>query len=148
MRSVSTFRFLLYLSLVDLLVVLFCTTDALVTMGFGLQLRLWSPLVCRLHTFITYYLAQLASLILTCVSVERALVITRFDTNARINTTGNQVIKSNRIEKFIALIALVLAFINAHLLVYSKLVDSLDFNRFNWNGTAQFHSLLSGMFNI
>lgn len=76
MRKASTFRFLLYLAITDLLVLIVCATDALAKFGFEWELRSTSIVVCRLHTFLTYLLTDASSLILMVVSVDRALVVT------------------------------------------------------------------------
>lgn len=75
MRKVSTFRFLLYLAITDMLVLLVCTTDALSKFGFQWEIRSQSTILCRLHTFLTYVLTHSSSTILMVVSVDRALVI-------------------------------------------------------------------------
>lgn len=75
MRQISTFRFLLYLSAADMLVLLVCSTDALLRFGYQVEIRLYSTVVCRLHTFSTYFLTHISSVILMVISVDRALVI-------------------------------------------------------------------------
>jgi hypothetical protein len=75
MKRVSTFRFLLYLSLADLLVLLVCSSDALLKFGFLIEIRLYSTIVCKLHTFATYFLTHLSSMILMAVGIDRALVV-------------------------------------------------------------------------
>ena len=76
MRKVSTFRFLLYLSIGDLLVLFVCVTDALLRFGYQYELRLSSTFVCRLHTFFTYFLTHFSSTLLMVISIDRALVVT------------------------------------------------------------------------
>ena len=44
MRNVSVFRFLLYLSLVDLLVVLICMGDLYLVYGFSIEIKLYSTI--------------------------------------------------------------------------------------------------------
>lgn len=76
MRQGSTFRFLLYLSIADLLVLLVCSSEALVRFGFQIEIRSYSVFICKLHTFLTYFLTQISSIILMVISIDRALVIT------------------------------------------------------------------------
>ena len=75
MRQKSTFRFLFYLSIVDLLVLIICTTDFLLTITDYLVIRLESDFICRLHTFLTYFLTHMSSFILMIVSIDRALIV-------------------------------------------------------------------------
>lgn len=76
MRQISTFRFLLYLSISDLLVLLFCSTDALARFGFQLEIRSTHLILCKVHTFLTYFLTHSSSIILMVISIDRALVVT------------------------------------------------------------------------
>lgn len=82
MRKGSTFRFLLYLAITDMLVLLVCSTDALSRFGFQWEIRAQSIFTCRVHTFLTYFLPHASSIILMVVSVDRALVVTN-------NTVGS-----------------------------------------------------------
>jgi hypothetical protein len=76
MRTVSTFRFLLYLSAFDLLVLLVCSTEAYAQFRYHYEIRSVSTLICRVHTFLTYFLSHCSSNILMVISIDRALVIT------------------------------------------------------------------------
>jgi len=53
MRQVSTFRFLLYISMSDLLVLLVGATQFLTNAIFNFDLRSYSLFVCKTHTFLT-----------------------------------------------------------------------------------------------
>ena len=75
MRNVSTFRFLMYLAAFDLLVLSTGTTHLLLKQLFHFDLRIYSNLVCKLHTFFTYLTTHVSSLILTTVSIDRAIKI-------------------------------------------------------------------------
>jgi hypothetical protein len=155
MRKMSTFKFLFYLSIVDLCVLIFCTTDALFTVGFGVQVRLYSLFTCRLHTFMTYFLTQLSSVVLTIVSIERVLVICNLSIlttklNSKISVRPrriylnkqqlstesrlSKVFHENRIEKVLVIIASILAILNIHLIFYSQLSED-DYISTNRNVT-------------
>ena len=75
MRQISTFRFLFYLSAIDLLVLIICATDAVVKFGYQIEIRSYSIILCKLHTFLTYFLTHLSSVLLMVISIDRALVI-------------------------------------------------------------------------
>lgn len=75
LRKCSTFRYLLYLSIFDMLVLIVCASDAFLRFGYQIQMRQSSQLYCRLHTFFTYFLTHASSSILMVVSVDRALVV-------------------------------------------------------------------------
>jgi hypothetical protein len=119
MRSVSTFRFLLYLSIINLFVILICTFDDLMSFGFKIQIRLHSTLVCKLHTFMTSWLPQMSSVVLMIVSIDRALVV----------YNRSKCFNAFCVEKTIATIAAVLIIINLHHLFFFDLsleVQNID----------------------
>ena len=75
MRTTSTFRFLFFLSCVDLLVLIIIAQEALVRFEYRYQIRSISNFVCKVHTFLTYFLTHTSSIILMVISIDRALVI-------------------------------------------------------------------------
>lgn len=76
MKKVSTFRFLLYLSIFDLLIIMVCASEALLQFEYLVEIRRISPLLCVIHTFLTYFLIHCSNLTLMSLSIERSLVIT------------------------------------------------------------------------
>jgi hypothetical protein len=75
MRSTSTFRFLLYLSIVDMLVLLVGATDMLIRNDNALELREFSIFACNLHKFLTYTLTYVSSFVSVAVNVDRAQIV-------------------------------------------------------------------------
>ena len=75
MRKNSTFKFLFYLSIIDLFVLLICATDSLMTYGYLVIIRLYSESTCKMHTFLTYFLTHMSSVVLMIVSIDRAIVV-------------------------------------------------------------------------
>jgi hypothetical protein len=71
----STFNFLFYLSIVDMLVLSVCTSDTFLTYGYYILIRSYSIYICRIHTFLTYFLTHMSSIVLMVVSIDRALII-------------------------------------------------------------------------
>lgn len=92
MRKVSTFRFLLYLAITDMLVLLVCSTDALSKFGFQWEIRAQSTFSCRLHTFLTYLLTHSSSTILMVVSVDRALVVSNSSIRSLVGSIKGELI--------------------------------------------------------
>jgi hypothetical protein len=158
MRMMSTFQFLLYLSIIDLFVLLICSSDALLTYGLNYEIRLYSDLVCKMHTFFTYFLTHMSSILLMVVSIERVLVvynktfITFFLRRSEIrnmkrksssNSNKYSIFKIfihrfkrlnmftdlNRVTLIMICITLFLALINAHYLFYLNI--NLVFNSNN-----------------
>ena len=123
MRKNATFKYLLYLSIIDLLVLLVCATDACLIQGAFIIIRSYSNLTCKLHTFLTYFLTHLSSIVLMEVNLERALNICH-DSIAKINSFKNiaAIIKSiasllENVSKAIpATLAIVFVF-NTHFLM-------------------------------
>jgi hypothetical protein len=142
-RKMSTFRLLLYLSIIDLLVLLISATDSLITYKLEFQIRLQSNLACKLHTYLTYFLTHLSSVVLMLVSIERAIVIMNGKRWDRCHVTQQKTViinkfdsvrieinylSLNRIEKFLIMVILFTGLINSHYLIYMNLyrVDSTN----------------------
>jgi hypothetical protein len=75
MFKMPTFRYLFYISIIDLSILLICATDSLVIHRFDFEIRLVSTSICKIHVFLTYYLTHLSSMMLMIVSIERTCVI-------------------------------------------------------------------------
>lgn len=144
MRKGSTFRFLFYLSIFDLLVLLVCATDALGRFGFQFEIRSLSTLTCRLHTFLTYFLIHSSSIILMIISVDRALVVTNYSFKSILSKSRLEQTKSSlnskrsdhkrggsklavflhnlhRVDVVIGLIVIILVLLNGHYLLLINL---------------------------
>ncbi len=118
MRNKSTFRLLFYLSIIDILVLLTCTTDALFTFGFKIQIRLYSTFVCRFHTFLSYFLSHISSLVLMVVSLDRVFVV---------YNKSLKYFRYNYIERLILIISIILSLINIHYLFFYN-INVIDKN--------------------
>lgn len=122
MRKISIFRLLLYLSVIDLLVLFICTGDTVLTFCFKIHIRLYSTFTCKMHTFLTYYLTHMSSIVLMCVSVQRYLIIHNIEVFNSIKVKFlKQKFKLYHIEKIIFLIAVLLAILNSHYLIFFDL---------------------------
>ena len=82
MRKISTFRYLFYLSMSDLFVLTIGATDVLINNIFQFEIRSYSTLMCKLHTFFTYFVTHICSVILMAVSIDRVLIM--------MNVNGNK----------------------------------------------------------
>ncbi len=91
-----------------------CTSDALLTFGFKIQIRLYSTFVCRFHTFLAYFLSHMSSVVLAIVSIDRVFVV-----------YNNQFkfFKKNYIEKIILIIFIILGVFNIHYLIFYNLIE-------------------------
>jgi hypothetical protein len=72
MRKVSTFRFLFYLSFIDFLVLLVGATDMLTRNVFEFEIRIYSNFWCKFHTYFTYTITHMSSILLIIISIHRA----------------------------------------------------------------------------
>ena len=114
MRKQPTFRFLLHLSIIDLCVILVCAVDSFLTYGFNIQIRLKSIYACKIHTFFTYFLSHMSSIILMIVSIDRVLVIWE---------KPFKYFSTNYIEKSVILAAFLFFLINAHYIYFFNLTE-------------------------
>lgn len=133
MFKMSTFRLLFYLSMIDLFILSFCTSDALLTFSFKIQIRSFSTFACRFHTFITYLLGHLSSWILMLTSIDRVFVI--WDRKFRKFTFTFS--KPNYIEKMILILTFSLIMINIHYLIFYDLVQ-VDYNHIEISNNSSF----------
>ena len=123
LKYIATFRFLFYLSMIDLFVLTFCASDTLLTYGYQILIRIHSTMACRIHTFLTYFLTHLSSTILMIVSIERAFVICR--SRSILSRTANSgKLKRYYVEIFILAVCVFLILINGHYLFFMDIVES------------------------
>ena len=131
MRKNTTFRYLFYLSIIDLLVLLVATVDALFTFGFFIMIRAYSNFLCKTHTFMTYLLTQMSSNILMIVSIDRALIIC----NKKLYVSIKNFLKkqkflkidwynSKRVGKLVLTVLILLGIFNSHYLIFMKLNEA------------------------
>ena len=137
MRKNSTFKYLFYLSIIDVLVLLICSTDSLLTHAHFIMIRLKSNLVCKIDTFLTYFFTHMSSIILMVVNLNRVLVIksqksknkqenTPIDNKQRISISlisspTFQLVKVEKVNYVIILLCLILVFCNSHYLIFMDL---------------------------
>jgi hypothetical protein len=76
-RGLSTFRFLAYLSAVDLLYLLVGLPHIIVLVYSNYDFRIYSDLICSVHSFLTLYLSHVSSNLLAGVGIFRCVTITR-----------------------------------------------------------------------
>ena len=124
MRKNSTFRYLFYLSAIDLLVLITCTTDSLLTYGYYVMIRLQSDFLCKIHTFLAYFLTHMSSLILMMVSIDRLLIIKDQSNNKNnnnqhpISSSRFRILIVNKVGKVIIYLSIVLTLFNLHYLIF------------------------------
>jgi hypothetical protein len=139
MIVLSTFHLLFYLSIIDLFVLLICATDALLTYGFFYELRNVSVISCKFHTFLTYFLTHMSSILLMIVSIERTFVIynksffsfLRLPAKTNIGCLNRRkrilnvfgCIIFNRIRFLFFLIFFIIFMINSHFLSFLTLIS-------------------------
>ena len=75
MRSKVPFRYLIYLSILDLLVLVFGYGHTAILVYTNVDIRLVNNAMCKAHSFFVYLFSQSSSLVLVCMSVDRTLCI-------------------------------------------------------------------------
>jgi hypothetical protein len=137
MRNNSTFRFLLYLAIVDLLVLLVGTTDAFLTFGFLLFIRIHSDFICKVHTFFTYFLTHMSSFTLSIVSVDRAFIVCDQSMSTFLIKQVQRLkiqaewLWTKRVEKIMILLGIFLGLINFHYLIFLGLSLTSEYEASN-----------------
>jgi hypothetical protein len=143
MRKVSTFRFLLYLSITDLLVLSVCVSDLALQDVFDIDIRRFHWIICRIQTFNIYFLTHINSTILMAISVDRAIIVTNFNIFRRKKDVkkviclriysrfknsylGHYFSKLHHIDIVFILILLTIVMVNFHYLLF------MDLNKFEY----------------
>ena len=75
MRKQITFRYLIYLSILDLLVLIFGYGHTAILVYTNVDMRLLNNIMCKAHSFLVYLFSHSSSLVLVCMSVDRTLNI-------------------------------------------------------------------------
>lgn len=124
MRIESTFRYLLYLAVVDLLVLLVCTSEAFVKFGFHYEIRNQSSILCSVHSFLTYFLPQCSSVILMIVNVDRAFKLKHIHKRKK-PLTGYKCY--HRVDVVLCTAITTLLILNSHFILFLRLDHSDDY---------------------
>ena len=139
-RKNSTFKYLFYLALIDILVLLIAATDSLSTYGYSISLRLYSVCTCKIHTFVTYFLTHLSSLVLMIISIDRAIIICQKSPNLNIDVSSNNLIfkiscSFKKVRKVLLYLILFLIGINLHFIGFLTInkIDRQSLNETNFN---------------
>ena len=75
MRKYITFRFLIYMSVNDILMLCVCATESLLQFCFNIEIRITSVFMCKFHTFISHFLKQFRNFIAVSISVQRVKIM-------------------------------------------------------------------------
>lgn len=111
LKKNSTFIYLGVLCYVDMLVLFFGLGDIILITYFKFVIRNQSILMCRMHTFLTYWSTHLSSFIIASVSVDRAIA-TNFIGFTKFYCTRKTA------HKIIFLMCFLSALINMHTLFF------------------------------
>lgn len=111
LRTHSTFRYLAYLSVVDLVVLYLGLGNLLLRDYFDFDIRERSLWLCKFHTYLTYVSTHLSSWILTLVSIDRAIACTVIQLNKRF-------CRPKSADRIFLIMCFVIALINSHILFF------------------------------
>jgi hypothetical protein len=119
-RKNSTYKYLFYLAISDIFVLLISATDSLSAYGYSITLRLYSSLTCKLHTFLAYFLTHMSSLILMVVCIDRSIIICQKNS---INNNLGCLFKN--VNKVMLYLIVFLVAINAHFILFLS-INNVD----------------------
>jgi hypothetical protein len=132
MRKNSTFIYLLFLCIVDMLVLLFGLGDIVAFSYTRFVVREQSMFICRTHTFLTYMFTHLSSFILASVSIERAIA-------TNLITFAKGYCKPRTAYRVLALNLLLACVPNSHYLIFLGYEQSYaSANLTTLNGTVAY----------
>ena len=91
MRSLSPYKFLLYLSSFDLIVLIIGGTEILLKSNFTMGLREFSLFSCNIQKFLTYSTTYISSCVSIALSINRAQTIYKLSVGSKeINQNGER----------------------------------------------------------
>ncbi|CAF1534801.1 unnamed protein product [Rotaria magnacalcarata] len=111
LRKHSTFRYLAYLSIVDLIVLYLGLGNIILRDYFSFDIRVQNLFLCKVHTFLTYVTTQLSSWILTIVSIDRAIACTVIQLNKRF-------CRPKSADRIFFIMCIIVTLINSHILLF------------------------------
>jgi hypothetical protein len=111
LRTHSTFRYLAYLSVVDLIVLYLGLGNIILRDYFQFDIREQSLFLCKFHTFLTYVTTHLSSWILTIVSIDRAIACTVVQLNKRF-------CRPKSADRIFIIMCIIVSLINSHILLF------------------------------
>jgi hypothetical protein len=111
LRTHSTFRYLAYLSVVDLIVLYLGLGNLILRDYFSFDLREQSLFLCKFHTFLTYVTTHLSSWILTIVSIDRAIACTYVQLNKRF-------CRPKSADRIFLFMCIIISLLNSHILLF------------------------------
>jgi hypothetical protein len=101
MKAYSTFRFLSYLSVIDLFV-LIIGLPQIITIAYtknAYDFRHYSDLVCSLHSFLTMFFTHFSSILLAAVSIDRVYVLRKLRPNKKATPKIELEVRRNENQK-------------------------------------------------
>ncbi|UJR22455.1 hypothetical protein I4U23_025513 [Adineta vaga] len=111
LRTHSTFRYLAYLSIVDLIVIYLGLGHLILRDYFQFDIREQNLFLCKFHTFLTYVTTHLSSWILTLVSIDRAIACTVIQLNKRF-------CRPKSADRIFIGMCIIISLINSHILLF------------------------------
>ena len=115
MRKYTTFRYLTFISILDLGSLYTGCGPMVLQVYFDLDIRVINQVTCKMTSFIVYFFTHSSSMLLALMSVDRTIAITI--QIGKILSTPKTATKL-----FIAIVILI-ALLNAHFLIFPTLVD-------------------------
>ncbi|CAF0944927.1 unnamed protein product [Rotaria sordida] len=111
LRRHSTFRYLAYLSIVDLIVLYLGLGNIILRDYFLFDIREQNLFLCKFHTFLTYVTTHLSSWILTIVSIDRAIACTIVQLDKRFS-------RPKSADRIFLAMCITISLINSHILLF------------------------------
>ena len=155
----TTFRYLTYLSLFDLLALVCGYGQTMIQVYTSVDIRLLSDVMCKAHSFLVYVFSQSSSLVLVSMSVDRTLLIIAQgqSQNQRQRQRGRprrrvsrsppptsshikMMTTSERIKlskKVLAAIVVFATLMNAHFILFAQIIN-FDYYETSVNSTFNF----------
>ena len=134
MKKHSTFRYLTLLSVLDLSVLYTGCGQILLDVFFQIDVRSFSQITCKMHSFLVYFFTHFSSMLLAIMSIDRTVAI--------LSKKGNKLSTPESALRIFYILGSIIAFINAHFLIHINLYE-YDVPLIDQNSTMFFGSHLN-----
>jgi MFS family permease len=124
LRTHSTFRYLAYLSIVDLIVLYLGLGNLILRDYFLIDIREKNLFLCKFHTFLTYVTTHLSSWILTIVSIDRAIACTVVQLNKRL-------CRPKSADRIFLIMCIIISLLNSHILLFMGSKQTIFYSSLN-----------------
>ena len=118
MKKYTTFRYLMFISILDLGTLFTGSGPMLLQTFFDLDIRNLNEITCKVSSFIVYFFTHSSSMLLALMSIDRTVAIT-IKLGKRFSTPSTAL-------KLFIITSIIFFLLNSHFLLFTNLLDAVN----------------------